>query len=229
MVHFLANLESTKSVALDKPFGMAFRRSFVIKEQILNAFIGNTNYQHQEVLQALLHEKGRLKHRIFKVRNSKRFQCCFFFLLFFFLEKRFDLNLIWHSHGGLWTWNNLVYWIRDLWIEHHDSGLVKVGVFKIVKVSLMDQLSWLEDIDLPSGTYTHSRALLQPACPPSSGWSAPSVLASGRLRTPLPPRLHHKAVYLRILIVPIYWMRYHPNLVSLCLDHFRAFRKKYPI
>ncbi len=28
--------------------------------------------------------------------------------------------------------------------------LIKVGVFKIYKVSLVDQLSWLED--LPSGT-----------------------------------------------------------------------------
>ncbi len=57
-------------------------------------------------------------------------------------------------------------------------------------------------------------------------WGAPSVFAGGKLRTPSPPTLHRKGVY-------FYTVKkstcYHPNLVSLCSDHFCACRKKYPI
>ena len=51
------------------------------------------------------------------------------------------------------------------------------------------------------------------------GWSAPSVFAGGRLRTPLPSRLHRKAVYFYT----------DPNLVSLCPYHFCTCRKQIPV
>ncbi len=42
-------------------------------------------------------------------------------------------------------------------------------------------------------------------------------------RAPSPLMLHRKAVYILDSI------GYHPNLVSLCSDHFCAYRKLYPI
>ncbi len=81
--------------------------------------------------------------------------------------------------------------------------------------------------------FNNSDQLVKPPAEPSSEthsrWGAPSVFSSGRLRAPWP--IHQPWETCRLFFTPttIYRLPYHANLVSLCSDHFCAYRKKYPI